>query len=176
MIRKFEVYLDKRSIKNLIKDLKEYKNKTLKDKMVEFLDELSFQGSAMVQSYIRAYDAIDTYQLFNSIETRKKGKYRGYYTYYIVANNEHACFVEFGTGSNGLADNYPYPLPKGVKWNYNIGKTIFTTQDGRTGWLFPADDGNWYFTEGMPARPFMHDGFEQLVEEVERIATEVFNR
>lgn len=175
MTRTFEAELSTKGIKKLIRELKNYKSVILKEKILKFLDELAYQGGSKVQKYLYFYDAVDTYELFNSIETRTKGKYGGYYTYYIVANNEHACFVEFGTGSRGQNEPYPYPLPQGVKWSYNVGKTIFTTEDGRTGWLFPADDGNWYFTEGMPARPFMHSAFEELCEEVDAIAKEVFN-
>lgn len=51
-----------------------------------------------------------------------------------------------------------------MNWAYNSGATIFTTEDGREGWYYPADDGTWRFTEGMPSRPFMYETAQYLRE------------
>ena len=51
---------------------------------------------------------------------------------------------------------------------------IFTTQDGRVGWIYPTDDGGFRFTEGMQSRPFMYETALELQREFPRIAKEVF--
>lgn len=167
--------MNPKSIKECIKGLREYK-RTFRDKVDMFGQALAERCSEEVRIHILGYGAIDTGRLYNSIEILKGKSYGSQVKYYVVANDENACWVEFGTGSRGEASPYPYPLPKGVRWNYNVGKTIFTTKDGRRGWVFPANDGNWYFTEGQPARPFMGQSAVALYDEVEWIAHEVFDR
>ena len=92
----------------------------------------------------------------------------------VVADSKHAAFVEFGTGQLGMEGPYPYPFPIGMDWQYNTGKTIFEIGPGQYGWFYPAEDGTWKFTQGMPARPFMHEAFIDIYAKVERIAKEVF--
>lgn len=166
--------MNPKSIKEAMKAIRDYKM-NFRDKVDEFGKALADRCSEEVKIHIRGYNAIDTAHLYNSIEVRKGKPYGSKVKYYVVANCDYACFVEFGTGSRGETRPYPYPLPNGIKWSYNVGKTIFTTKDGRRGWLFPADDGNWYFTEGQPARPFMGQSAVAIADEVEWIAHEVFD-
>ena len=51
---------------------------------------------------------------------------------------------------------------------------LFTKKDGRTGWYFLARDGNVYFTEGQPSRPFMYETATELRELIVEVAKEVF--
>ena len=92
----------------------------------------------------------------------------------MVAGTDHAAFVEFGTGIVGKQSPYPYQLPEGVDWQYASGKTIRQLADGRYGWFYPADDGKWYFTEGMPSRPFMYMTAIELCDIVSQTAKVVF--
>jgi hypothetical protein len=82
-------------------------------------------------------------------------------------------FVEFGTGQIGQEAPYPYELPDGVSWEYNTGKTIFEVSPGQYGWFYKRD-GQWYFTQGMPSRPFMYETSLDLYRIVEKTAKEVF--
>ena len=65
-------------------------------------------------------------------------------------------------------------MPEGVEWNYNTGKTIFEIEPGQYGWFYQGDDGKWYFTQGMPSRPFMYETSIELMQLVVRTAKEVF--
>ena len=91
-----------------------------------------------------------------------------------MADSHHAAFVEFGTGQFGLESAYPYPFPEGVDWQYNTGETIFEISPGQYGWFYPGDDGRWYFTQGMPSRPFMYETSLELMNLVVTTAKEVF--
>ena len=92
----------------------------------------------------------------------------------MVTGSSHAAVVEMGSGIIGKQSPYPGKLPDGVTWNYASGKTIRQLADGRYGWFYPGDDGNWYFTEGMPSRPFMYYTSLQLMKLVEKTVKEVF--
>jgi hypothetical protein len=95
---------------------------------------------------------------------------------FVKVTSDHAAFVEFGTGVVG--QNNPHKngeyLSKAA-WSYATGTKIFTTQDGRVGWIYPTDDGGFRFTEGMESRPFMYETALELERDFSRIAQEVFS-
>ena len=95
---------------------------------------------------------------------------------FVKVSSDHAAFVEFGTGVVGMANphqNGEY-LSKAA-WDYASGKEIFFTGDGRIGWNYPTDDGEFRFTEGMPSRPFMYETALELERGFSRMAKEVFS-
>ena len=114
-----------------------------------------------------------TGELLNSIHTMKGNGDKNTVIFFVVADSKHSAYVEFGTGQLGLEGSYPYPFPDGVEWNYNTGKTIFEIAPGQYGWFYPRD-GKWYFTQGMPSRPFMYETSLELMKEIPRIAKKVF--
>ncbi len=94
---------------------------------------------------------------------------------FVKVASDHAAFVEFGTGvvgQNNSHKNGEY-LSKAA-WSYASGAKIFTTQDGRVGWIYPTDDGGFRFTEGMKSRPFMYETALELENSYKRMAQEVF--
>ena len=95
---------------------------------------------------------------------------------FVRVTSDHVAFVEFGTGVKG--QNSPHKngeyLSKAA-WQYASGAKIFTTKDGRVGWIYPTDDGGFRFTEGMESRPFMYETALELQREFPRIAKEVFS-
>lgn len=93
----------------------------------------------------------------------------------IISAGGYCKYIEFGTGVKGRDSSHPSEEYKAImQWAYNSGATIFTTKDGREGWYYPADDGTWRFTEGMPSRPFMYETAQYLRKEATKIASEVF--
>lgn len=93
----------------------------------------------------------------------------------IIQAGGYCKYIEFGTGVRGLGSQHPSPEYLAImQWAYNSGATIFTTKDGREGWYYPADDGSWRFTEGMPSRPFMFETAKYLKSEAARLAKEAF--
>ena len=93
----------------------------------------------------------------------------------IISAGGYCKYIEFGTGVKGRDNSHTSEEYKAImNWAYNSGATIFTTKDGREGWYYPADDGTWRFTEGMPSRPFMYETAQYLRKEAQKIASEVF--
>lgn len=171
---RFEATLSTRSIDKMIKDLNNYKENILQKKLELLVKTLAEKGVEIAQNNIVTYDAIFTTELINSIHTRKKSSSdKDTAIFYVVADSKHAVFVEFGTGQMGEEGGYPYEFPEGVEWKYNEGKTIFEVAPGEYGWFYPKN-GKWYFTQGMPARPFMYETNIELFSLVEKTAKEVF--
>lgn len=164
------------SIKQLQKDLEKYRD-GLTYKCRLLAEKLSERGVEIARVQISDLDAIFTGELIQSLHSEYKGSTPYGAIFAIVTDSNHAAFVEFGTGQRGEDRPYPYPLPNGVSWNYNVGKTIRqNTVTGRYYWFYPGQDGLWHYTEGMPARPFMYLTSMELIREVPKIAKEVFGK
>lgn len=165
--------LSQSSIQNAIKQLRDYQNSlTYKCQMVA--QKLAEKGVEIARVQIADLDAVFTSELLSSIHSEYEGSTKSGGVWAVVAGTDHALMVEFGTGIVGKQSPYPGKLPDGVTWNYASGKTIRRLADGRYGWFYPGDDGNWYFTEGMPSRPFMYYTSLQLMKLVEKTVKEVF--
>ena len=144
-----------KSIQAAVKALKDYEN-SLEYKCSLLAETLAEKGVEIARVQIADLDAIFTSELLQSIHAEYVGSVKGGGVWAVVAGTDHALFVEFGTGIVGKQSTYPYQLPESVDWQYASGKTIRQLADGRYGWFYHADDGRWYFTEGMPSRPFMY--------------------
>ena len=165
--------LSKSSIENAIKQLRAYQN-DLTYKCQLLAEKLAENGVEIARVQIADLDAIFTSELLSSIHSEYNGSTKGGGIWSVVAGTDHAMFVEFGTGIVGKQSPYPGELPDGVSWEYASGKTIRQLADGRYGWFYKDDDGQWWFTEGMPSRPFMYYTSIQLIEIVVKTAKEVF--
>lgn len=164
------------SIRQLQKDLEKYRD-SLTFKCRELAEKLAERGVEIARVQIADLDAIFTGELIQSLHTEYKDSSKFGAAFAVVTDSDHAAFVEFGTGSRGEDKPYPYPLPEGVSWDYNVGKTI--RQNAVTGayyWFYPGNDGLWHYTEGIPSRPFMYLTSLELQKEIVKTAQEVFGR
>lgn len=167
--KKFRVdILSPSSIEQLKKDLMDYQN-DLQKKVSLLCKRLADEGVETAQAMVVSLDAVFTGELFNSIHSQKVSESGASAIFSVVADSSHALFLEIGTGLIGAESPYPGELPV----TYAQGKTIRQLSDGRYGWFYQRD-GNWYFTEGMPSRPFMYFTAQELRERVVEIAKEVF--
>lgn len=163
-----------KSIEKLKKELEKYKD-GLQGKCEKLVQRLADEGVDIAKTEVMFLDAVFTGELMGSIHSQSGNANEHGAEMLIIADSEHAIYVEFGTGTVGASSPYPYDFPEGVNWEYASGKTIRQISDGRYGWFYPADDGHWYFTEGMPSRPFMHNTVGYLEQRVFEIAREVFS-
>ena len=159
------------SVKKAIKDLGKYKRKVEKNARL-LVQKLTDMGASLVKVKIVSMGAYYSGELLSGV--------MGYYSPtlnagFVKVASDHVAFVEFGTGivgQNNSHRNGEY-LAK-ASWSYASGTKIFTTKDGRVGWIYPTDDGEFRFTEGMKSRPFMYETALDLQREFPRIAKEVF--
>jgi hypothetical protein len=169
---KITMTLSQSSIQNAIKEIEKYKN-SLEYKSRILAEKLAQKGVEIARVQIASLDAIFTGELIESVHSEYKSSIKGGAIFAVVADSTHAAFVEFGTGMIGSKTPYP-KLPDGVSWQYASGKTIHQLVDGRYGWFYQID-GQWYFTEGMPSRPFMYNTSLELMRQVVKTAKEVFS-
>ena len=162
--------LDPKSVDKAIKELNAYK-KEVETKTVALAQRLTDLGAEIVRMKIVSMGAYDSGELLSGVD--------GYFSPslnagFIRVTSDHVAFVEFGTGvvGDGTYTNGEY-LSK-ASWGYATGSKIFTTQDGRVGWIYPTDDGGFRFTEGMKSRPFMYETALELERQYMQIAKEVF--
>lgn len=160
-------------IRQLQKDIEKYQN-SIEHKAKLLAENLADMGVEIARVKISSLDAIFTGELKQSVHTEYKNNIRGGAIFCVVADSDHAVFVEFGTGVVGQKNPYPYPFPKGVSWEYASGKTIRQLSDGRYGWFYKGDNGQWYFTEGMESRPFMYETSLELEKKVVSVTKRVF--
>jgi HK97 gp10 family phage protein len=167
-MRKFKSDLSYDGLGNLIDELKKYKD-SLGDKCNDIVRELMSIGvdNAKVLCPVDTGEARDSITGYVDESSR---------TATIIAGS-HCIYIEFGTGVVGAGSSHPSAeWIAFMSWAYGSGGTIFTTKDGRTGWYYPADDGTWKFTEGMPSRPFMYETVQYLKRQCSRVAKEAFKK
>lgn len=163
---------DANGIKKAIKELRQYK-KRVETKTRLLVQRLTDYGAEVARVKIVSMGAYATGELLSGVD--------GYYSPslnvgFVRVTSDHVAFVEFGTGVVGQSNphsNGEY-LSK-ASWQYASGAKIFTTKDGRVGWIYPTDDGGFRFTEGMPSRPFMYETAHELHDKCEQMAEEVFS-
>lgn len=173
--RVYKSDLSVKGIENLQKQLLNYKNNILQQKVDLLAKTLAENGVDIARANVAKLDAIFTGELISSISAKYGGGTKGTAIFYVVVDSDHAAFVEFGTGQMGQEAPYPYPLPNGVQWDYNTGKKIFEISPGQYGWFYQRD-GEWYFTQGMPSRPFMYETSMELQMMVAKTALEIFGK
>lgn len=154
-----------------IRRLNAYK-KEVETKTTELAQRLTELGAEIVRIKIVEMGAYYSGELLSGVS--------GYFSPtlnmgFVRVTSDHVAFVEFGTGVVGQAN----PHKNGeylslASWGYATGSKIFTTKDGKTGWIYPTDDGGFRFTEGMPSRPFMYETALELSGRFEQMAREVF--
>lgn len=173
--------LDRQSIDRAIRELQECKRQ-LTEAMNALVRELADQGAQVARMQVASFDAVDSGALEHSIY--------GYYDPdsrigYVIAGAAHAFYVEYGTGVVGMG--HPHPEPERAGWEYAIGDNIFTTKDGRVGWIYNAGSSGvfgspelsegkgWAFTEGQPSRPFMYNTLVWLEEAAEALGRKILS-
>lgn len=172
--------LSVKGIRDIQKQLEDYKHNVI-IRTRALAEALATKGVPIAKARISTMDAIFEGELINSISADLLAN-KSYGAVFVVkADSEHAAFVEFGTGQMGAEMPYPYPLPDGLDWRPTPDdkggwhNKIFQIDEGEYGWLF-YKNGEWWFTQGMPSRPFMYEtGWElSQIKLVEQTAREVF--
>ena len=164
--------LDPNSIAEAIEEIRAYQ-KEVETKTRLLVQRLVDYGADIARVKIVGLSAVDKGDLLSGVD--------GYYSPTLNAGfvrvaSDHVAFVEFGTGVVG--QNSPHKngeyLSK-ASWGYATGTKIFTTKNGKVGWIYPTDDGGYRFTEGMRSRPFMYETAMELARVFDQIALGVFN-
>lgn len=164
--------LDPKSIAEAINEIREYQQE-VERKARLLVERLTDFGADIARIKIVSMGALATGALLSGVD--------GYYSPmlnagFVRVTSDHVAFVEFGTGVVG--QNSPHRngeyLAKAA-WQYAVGAKIFTTKNGRVGWIYPTKDGGFRFTEGMSSRPFMYETAIDIQQNFPQIAKDVFS-
>ena len=119
------------------------------------LEKAVGQGTQMVRSEAVLLCPVDSGELRQSIKTsvEASGDDINGITY---TNKEYAAYVEFGTG------------PKGEESHSGISPEI-TPSYTQQGWSYKNDDGEWIYTNGQPAQPFMYPALKNNEKKVKKL-------
>lgn len=158
---KITITLSKDSIKEAKEQLRKYK-KSLPNKQRRLMFELAKRGYRVMEEEIsNFYMPYSTGALKRHIVVRLGDDWCT-----ISNDSDHALYVEFGTGIVGAQNPYP---------NNKIGYRYDINGHGEDGWYYyDEDEKRIRWTKGMRSRPFVHNTYLKLKDEVVGIAKEVF--
>ena len=148
--------LNPASIQNAIDQVRDIQYR-LQPALERLVEEMAGRGVEIARATLLEFDrpAYDTGELYNSIQGNVNG---GEATVSVQAY--YAAYVEFGTGMPGQvsANNPGMRDPR--------QKDTGTYHSG--GWVyFNERKGDFVFTYGMEGRPFMHNTYQELINEAE---------
>ena len=171
-MKNIAVKLDPQGVADAIKEIMQYQ-KDVENKVRLLIQRLTDLGAEIARIKIVSMGAYYSGELLSGVD--------GYYSPtlnigFVRVTSDHVAFVEFGTGVVG--QNNPHKNGEYLSiaaWQYAVGPKIFTTKDGRVGWIYPTDDGGFRFTEGMKSRPFMYETALELQKNFPNIVKAVFS-
>ena len=171
-MKTINVKLSPQGVADAINEIKQYQ-KDVENKVRLLLQRLTDFGAEVARIKIVGMGAYYSGELLSGVD--------GYYSPslnvgFVRVTSDHVAFVEFGTGVKG--QNNPHKNGEYLSlaaWQYATGPKIFTTKDGRVGWIYPTKDGGFRFTEGMKARPFMYETALEIQRQFPSIVREVFS-
>ena len=155
--------LDKRSIDQAIKQLKEYKRKFLEreKRLIEGLAEIGLK-EASVRFTTAMYDGTNDVSV--KLDETKNG-------YVIVAEGKAVAFIEFGAGVyHNTAEPYPNPRPDGIVGIGEYGKG----KGKQRAWGYKNENDEIVITHGNPAAMPMWYASEEIKNSVLKVVREVF--
>lgn len=162
VLKNIKMTLDPASVARAIEAVKDFRNH-LQAAMTHLIETLLERGVEIARAELIFFwnPAYDTGALSQSLEAIMLNDKEGIITTGIM----YAVFVEFGTGAVGSIQSHPLADELGYKYD--------TEHHGLDGWVYYDSDGQFHWTAGMAARPFMYNTLRDLEEEAERIGGQV---
>ena len=165
-MKKIKFGLSVREIRKAQDEIRKYQEE-IKDKCEELAFKLAQRGVEIAKMNISMEGAVYTGELLDSIDMEQGDVLTNGSSYVVYTDCEWAPYVEFGTGIVGSEN--PHPDTSIAGWKYDVN------EHGDKGWVY-YKDGEFYWTKGMPSRPFMYNSGYELSLEVSKIAKEVFGK
>ena len=159
---KFKVNLSVNSLDNLLSSLKEYRDKVSSLPSV-IVDTMTNRAEQKIEEKLNTVTDKD-----GNVDARA-GSYQFGNSGFAFLEGSQAGYLEFGTGVMGEQNSHPLAAENG--WEYGSGEKIFTTKDGKIGWVYrESGTGKWIFTEGIAAQRIVYDTAQEISKEAEEVA------
>lgn len=170
-MRKMKAVLSTKSLRQLSNEFNTYVN-TLDLKCEQFTERLINEvGIPVININMSSFkgDSEHSYQTFIEIHRQpNKGV-----SARLVVQNEDILFIEFGAGihyNNSKAKN-----EKAAELGYGVGSYPGQTHAfNNKGWWYTDEAGNSIHSYGTEATMPVYNAYREMVDQVERIAKEVF--
>lgn len=169
MKRKISISLSQGSIQNAIKEIESYKRQFI-DRNELFVRRLAELGIPVIdQNIVAAQGDSDknhnTYIKINSFGNYSEAK--------LVVEGSDLLFIEFGAGIHYNSSAGTSPHPKGKEFGYTIG-SYGKGQGSKDFWFYYADTGETVMSHGTEATMPVYRASQEIIQNIRRIAREVF--
>lgn len=169
MAKKISISLSHKSIQNAINEVRKYQRELI-DKNELFVRRLAELGIPVIDQNIAAAQGDsdknhNTYIKINSFGSYSEAK--------LIVEGTDLLFIEFGSGThyNGSAGTSPHP--KGEEFGYTIG-SYGKGQGSKDFWLYYADTGEVVMSHGTESTMPVYKASVEIIQNIRRIAREVF--
>lgn len=161
--------LSHKSIQDTIKQLRAYQ-KSLVSKNEEFVRRLAELGIPVIDQNIAAArgDSDKSHNTYIKINS-----FGDYTQATLVCEGKSLAFIEFGAGISYNTPAGTSPHPKGQDFGYTIGS--YGQGNGKNeSWVYYADSGEWVRSYGTEATMPVYKASVKIMQNIRRIAKEVF--
>lgn len=169
MSKKIFFKLSPQSIQNAIDELEKYKD-TFLNKNEIFVQRLCEVGIPVVRENISSStgDSDKNYNTYIQVNS-----YQGHSEAKLIVEGRELLFIEFGAGIhyNGSAGSSPHP--KGNEFGYIIG-SYGKGLGKKDHWYYTADTGENIKSFGTKATMPVYKASQTMIQQIRKIAKEVF--
>ncbi len=169
MSKRIRISLSEKSIRNAINEIEVYKRQFVERNEV-FVRRLAELGIPVIDQNIAAAQgdsdkSHNTYIKINSFGSYSESK--------LVVEGKSILFIEFGAGIRYNGSSGTSPHPKGEEFGYTIG-SYGKGQGSKDFWFYYADTGESVMSHGTEATMPVFRASQEIIQNIRRIAREVF--
>lgn len=169
MSKKIRISLSEKSIRNAINEIESYKREFIERNEV-FVRRLAELGIPVIDQDIAVAQGDsdknhNTYIKINSFGSYSEAK--------LVVEGKSILFIEFGAGIRYNGSSGTSPHPKGEEFGYTIG-SYGKGQGSKDFWFYYADTGESVMSHGTEATMPVFRASQEIIQNIRRIAREVF--
>lgn len=169
MAKKISISLSQKSIQNAIKEIEVYKRQLIERNEL-FVRRLAELGIPIINQNISVAQGDsdknhNTYIKINSFGSYSEAK--------LVVEGSDLLYIEFGSGIHYNGSSGTSPHPKGEEFGYTIG-SYGKGQGSKDFWFYYADTGEAVMSHGTESTMPVYKASVEIVQNIRRIAREVF--
>jgi hypothetical protein len=188
VLKSIDMDLSAQSINRAIREIQAFRDE-LRRKCLELVRVLAQEGVEIAKMQVISMEAVDTAELEHSIDAVFFPNERCGVVY---AGAPYAVYVEYGTGVVGAANPHPgggiggtvssggksgnvthAHMGYGRSFSYDNESGGTKATNSSMGWVYMDRNGQFFFTMGYPARPFMYNTLRWLEEHAPDRASEI---
>lgn len=179
--RIFKSDLSVKGIENLKKQLLNYRDNIVKQKLDELVRELAEVGIPVIESNMsKANYTYDSNNIQSGADTShntyiKTHSFGNYAEAKLIVEGRELLFIEFGSGVYYNATVGATDHPKGQEFGFLIG-TYGQGMGARQVWGYYDDSGNLVLTHGVQTTMPVYKAGQEIIANILKVAQKVFGR